>query len=103
MKTPPPLDLFAPLSPAPSKRGAVRTSSEAGESMARTSVLLRNRVLGVLQRNELTADQVATALNESILAVRPRVSELHKAGKIVETGERRPNESGLRAAVWKAI
>ena len=49
----------------------------------------------------LTADEVAAALDESVLAVRPRVSELFHAGLIAKTGERRLNRSGLRAHVWK--
>jgi predicted transcriptional regulator len=49
----------------------------------------------------LTADEIAAKLEESVLAVRPRVSELFHAGVIEKTGERRPNASGLNAHVWK--
>ena len=49
----------------------------------------------------LTADEIAARLDESVLAVRPRVSELFHAGLIAKTGERRPNASGLAAHVWK--
>jgi hypothetical protein len=49
----------------------------------------------------LTADEIAAKLDASVLAVRPRVSELFHAGEIAKTGERRTNESGLRAYVWK--
>jgi len=49
----------------------------------------------------LTADEIAARLNESVLAVRPRVSELFHARLIEKTGERRPNASGLNAHVWK--
>jgi hypothetical protein len=47
----------------------------------------------------LTADQAASALNESVLAVRPRVSELACGGLLAATGERRRNQSGLFANV----
>ena len=49
----------------------------------------------------LTADEIAMRLGESVLAVRPRVSELFHGGQIEKTGDRRLNASGLRAHVWK--
>jgi hypothetical protein len=49
----------------------------------------------------LTADEIAARLGESVLAVRPRVSELFHAGVIEKTGNRRRNASGLLAHVWK--
>ena len=49
----------------------------------------------------LTADEIAARLGQSVLAVRPRVSELFHAGLIEKTGERRSNASGLSAHVWK--
>ena len=49
----------------------------------------------------MTADEIAAKLGQSVLAVRPRVSELFHAGLIEKTGERRPNASGLNAYVWK--
>jgi predicted ArsR family transcriptional regulator len=64
---------------------------------------LRRLVLDVLAATPsgLTADEIAAALDESVLAVRPRVSELFHAGLIEKTGERRRNDSGLGAHVWK--
>jgi predicted transcriptional regulator len=48
----------------------------------------------------MTADEVAEKLSITVLTVRPRVSELFKAGRITKTGVKRPNESGLEAHVW---
>jgi hypothetical protein len=64
---------------------------------------LRALVLHVLAATPsgLTADEVAARLGESVLAVRPRVSELFHAGLIEKSGERRANASGLAAHVWK--
>jgi predicted ArsR family transcriptional regulator len=64
---------------------------------------VRRLVLDVLAATPagLTADEIAAALEESVLAVRPRVSELFHAGLIEKTGERRRNQSGLSAHVWK--
>jgi predicted ArsR family transcriptional regulator len=78
------------------------TSRAAGRMSAR-SERLRARVLEVfaLTPSGLTADEIAAKLDESVLAVRPRVSELFHAGLIEKTGERRHNASGLPAHVWK--
>ena len=80
---------------------------DAQRAAARTNVArterLRALVLEVLAAapSGRTADEIAARLDASVLAVRPRVSELFHAGQIVKTGERRTNESGLRAYVWK--
>jgi len=84
---------------APREAGAVRIvpgASARGEH-------LRQLALAALTATPLglTADEIAAALDESVLAVRPRVSELFHAGLIEKTGERRRNHSGLCAHVWK--
>ncbi|HBF53326.1 MAG: hypothetical protein CL533_04330 [Afipia sp.] len=48
-----------------------------------------------------TADEIAFHLNLSILSIRPRISELNTLGMIEKTGERRKNESGNSAHVWR--
>jgi hypothetical protein len=50
----------------------------------------------------MTADELAGRLGESILTTRPRVSELHAAGLIQPTPQRRQNDSGHTATVWIA-
>lgn len=47
----------------------------------------------------LTPDQMATAIGESILTVRPACTKLKQAGHISDTGTRRRNRSGKKAAV----
>lgn len=51
----------------------------------------------------LTTDEAADKLDQNILLIRPRFSELgpRHQGKIEKTGERRKNESGLSAAAWR--
>ncbi len=50
-----------------------------------------------------TADEIAAALNLSVLSIRPRVSELHRAGSLADTGQRRKNTSGMTATVWRFV
>lgn len=79
------------------------TSREAAEAVQPRSATLRGECLALFRRcNNWTADEMAYWLDESILAIRPRITELNKMGLIKDTGERRPNASGRRAIVWKA-
>ena len=81
------------------------TSKEAAHKIAGKASTLREKVYGVIAAAGpagLTADQAAAMVDDDWRAVRPRCSELAKAGRIVKTGERRRNDTGLAAAVWKA-
>lgn len=80
------------------------TSRDAAKATAGRAPRLRERVFEAVQHagpDGLTADQAACALAENVLSVRPRVAELAAAGRLVRTGERRANESRLKAAVWR--
>lgn len=84
------------------------TSKEAAEAMGPTSRQLRIDALRWIAGSPHTADEIAVRLAVDILVARPRVSELRKYGFVTplrkENGkqERRPNESGKSAIVWKA-
>jgi len=88
-----------PHTPGAKERGA--TSEEAAVRMHGTAHVVREEVLNALQAQPMTADEVATAIDRSVLSVRPRVSELKRLGTIEKTGERRTNESGMAAHVWR--
>ena len=77
------------------------TSKEAAESFGKDkAATIRGKVVTMLfKHGPQTADEVAERLKMSVLAVRPRFSEL-KRGFIVDTGIRRLNLSGKRAKVW---
>jgi len=63
---------------------------------------LRAAVLGAFELGwSGTADELAYRLGESVLSIRPRVTELHKQGKLEPTGERHRNESGASAHCWR--
>ena len=71
-----------------------RTSPSRAE---RTRSAIRN----LLQRGApLTADELAARLDLPILYVRPRVSEMVTASRLVDSGRRGRNASGKRAIRW---
>jgi DNA-binding transcriptional ArsR family regulator len=78
----------------------VNTRREAREAIAERVPRLRQAVLEALRKRPMTADEVAEAIGESILAVRPRVTELHNDGILYDSGKRRPNASGRNAIIW---
>lgn len=83
------------------------TSRDAARQVAGDAALLRERVFTAIAAagaRGITADQAAAAVERSVLSVRPRVTELAKADppRITPTGERRANESGMSARVWRA-
>lgn len=92
------LDIY-PHAPGFKRQG---TSAEAAKAVKSRAATLRDEVLQVLARAALTADEVAERLGESVLSVRPRLSELSARGLIAETGARRQNASGKMASVWRA-
>jgi len=80
------------------------TAAAAADAVRESAPILRARCLAALERsNGLTADEVAGRLGASILAVRPRITELTHLGKVRDSGGRRQNASGKRAIVWAAV
>jgi hypothetical protein len=82
------------------------TSSIAARRIARHATALRDRVCALLKTNypaSFTSDEIADRLGESILSVRPRVTELLRRGVIIKTESRRKNASGMSAVAvrWR--
>lgn len=82
---------------------ARETSATAAAQMIPKAPTLREKCLDAITyaSEGLTADEVASAIGKSILAVRPRITELDAVGLIESTPERRRNVSGKYAIVWK--
>lgn len=78
--------------------GTSQLAAETTESRVET---LRSRVLELIAIRSMTADECAMELNESILSIRPRFSELRATSQIEPSGVRRRNASGHSAVVWK--
>lgn len=79
------------------------TSRDAAESMQKAAPLLRDRILAHLKQCGYagsTPDACADALGETVLAVRPRFTELKHAGKIRETALTEKNASGRHASIY---
>ena len=91
-----------PSSPGWKATGASREAANKITSHAKT---VRDRVHFFLKDHypsTFSADQIADSLGESILTVRPRVSELGRDGQIEAVNERRKNISGMSAHCWRA-
>ena len=94
-------DLFT--SPYPHSAGYKNfdTSKKAASEINTKVGYLQTVVLDALADfGDLTADQCAKLVNQSVLTIRPRFSELKTLGKIRDTGQRRKNDSGKTAVVW---
>lgn len=89
-----------PVSPSVGIRDTSRASAEAIAPRVQT---LRDRAFKLLLEKDSTADELAEAMNESILAVRPRVSELVAMDMAVDSGKRRRMASGRSGIVWRAV
>ena len=82
------------------------TSREAARKIRPATAALYEDILreiGLAGDRGLTADETADKLGKSVLLIRPRFTELgpKHLGKIEKTGERRTNESGMAASVWR--
>ena len=85
------------------KTHATETSQQAANAMKPSAATLRDKCHAALKGARMTSDEVASLLGCSILAIRPRISELVALNKVVATTERRANESGKKAVVWRAV
>lgn len=98
------LTLVYPLNPGFKRRG---TSSDAARAISKRAPSLKEKAFSVLLlamaqgRTGATADEVARELGETEFSIRPRLSELVKAGLIEDSGITHKNTSGHSATVWR--
>jgi hypothetical protein len=81
------------------------TSKHAAEAIEPYAKTLRGRALAEFRYvypKGLTADQLGRLVRAGPLSMRPRISELRSSGLIEATTERRKNDSGIEAIVWRA-
>ena len=78
------------------------TSRKAAISMHHETPSLRVKVYGLLLTfGGMTAEEIQTAMNTSGSTIRPRIWELRKEGRVVDSGETRPTRSGRQATIWR--
>jgi predicted ArsR family transcriptional regulator len=77
-------------------------TSEAAAAVIDAGAIRATVYAWLVKRGPHTADEIADALDLSILTVRPRCSELRATNHIFDTGVRRPNASGRMAIVWRS-
>jgi hypothetical protein len=94
-----------PATPGAKDRSPHSPSIEAAAKTGPRAAHLRTLALHQLNQypDGLTADECAEKMGASVLAVRPRFSELYRDGLIAKTGRRRLNGSGMSATVWRAV
>jgi predicted ArsR family transcriptional regulator len=79
------------------------TSKAAADAIAPRAVKLKDLVLAEIKRKPGTADEIAMRLRQTVLATRPRCTELAKLGLVEDAGIRRSNVSGRSAIVWRVV
>lgn len=83
------------------------TRKLAHQAASRTASQVAVACINVLRRNPagLTPDEIAERIGKSVLSVRPRISELKRAGLIKDSGARRLARagSGTSQAVFVAV
>jgi hypothetical protein len=97
------IDLFSyPDSPGYKEKGG--TSEAAADQIASRAHTLRGKALQIFRElypDGSTADGIALRVGVTVLAMRPRITELYKFGLIEKTDFCRLNKSGVRARVWR--
>lgn len=84
---------------------ATDTSQEAAEAISEHLGRLQAMTFATVLNagsNGLTAHEACDALAMDRVAIQPRLSELRRKGRILDSGQRRRNASGKRAVVWIA-
>jgi hypothetical protein len=80
------------------------TSERVAKQVAIKHTSIRGRCLALIEsRGNLTADECASILHESILNVRPALSALVGMGKLVDSGARRDNAAGNSMIAWRLM
>lgn len=81
------------------------TSKEAADSIDRRqrAKIIREKCIDLfrININGLTADECAMLIDENVLSVRPRITELKRDGLIEKTGLRRPSSTNTSSHVWR--
>jgi hypothetical protein len=78
-------------------------SQDAARQFAPAAKSIRGQVLRAIiaaGSHGATSDELMEALGLAEIVIRPRVSELKRAGEIMDSGQRRRGNSGMGMTVW---
>ncbi len=79
-------------------------SQGAAEMMLPKQTKLHEEILKCIKsKTWATPEEVAEALNEDILCIRPRFTEMKLLGLIEKTPFREKNKRGNNVAIWEAV
>jgi len=80
------------------------TSEKAARQVKTRSKVAQDQILALLDAHgPLTADECAELLGYRILFMRPRMSELKKMGKVIESGITRMSSEGNHMACFRKV
>ena len=79
------------------------TSRAAAAGIAGKAGTLRDRVLAAINVRPGTPEQIALRIDEPLMNVRPRCSELHAKGLIEDSAVRGTAMGGRHAIVWRVV
>lgn len=77
------------------------TSKKGFASIEEHRISIQNRIAYLLIGQELTASEIATALNMKRDSISPRINELSRQGVIVPSVERLCMTTGYNALAWR--
>ena len=80
----------------------MKDTSRAMYERARTSDLPERLLAVVREHGPICADDAAKLVGADVLFVRPRMTDLHKAGLVEDSGIRHPSSRGNPSVAWRA-
>lgn len=85
------------------KAGSPETAFKAADRVAGVAGSHRDLILAELQAepNGLCSDEIGKRVGLTQYAVRPRISELYRDGKVARTEQRTVNAEGNSVMVWR--
>ncbi len=87
-------------------KNAADTEVEAAQKIAPKAPILRIKVLQYLQSKGTvgaTGEQVAEGIDEWLYSVKPRITELVRADRVIDSGRRIKNSRNRNEIVWVAL
>lgn len=97
------LNLVVPRYPQVPASRRCDTSRAASVLAREKAEYLRPKVFAALRDKPMTGTELAESLDETLLNIRPRISELRAMGKVFATKARRFNPSGNPEIVWATL